>query len=188
MPPKRGVEGMAESPRASKRKELAKSEDIVRKPPISAPKRSSRAKAAQTEVAISVKSESTKVETKIEETKVNLEAVEQKQVANPRKRRELEETARPGVKQEIAQETILPTVKDNKKRKAGLAKTKEESSDSEADAQPKKKALKRKTKEEKEAEAMPLAARTTGLRMFVGAHVSIAKGVQNAVANSVHIG
>ncbi|KAI9761684.1 MAG: hypothetical protein M4579_000918 [Chaenotheca gracillima] len=33
----------------------------------------------------------------------------------------------------------------------------------------------RKTKEEKEAEAMPLAARTTGLKMFIGAHVSSAK-------------
>lgn len=35
----------------------------------------------------------------------------------------------------------------------------------------------RKTKEEKEAEAMPLAARTQGLKMFVGAHVSAAKGI-----------
>lgn len=35
---------------------------------------------------------------------------------------------------------------------------------------------KRKTKEEKEAEAMPLRARTQGLRMLVGAHVSAAKG------------
>lgn len=35
---------------------------------------------------------------------------------------------------------------------------------------------KRKTKEEKEAEAMPLRVRTQGLRMFVGAHVSAAKG------------
>lgn len=34
----------------------------------------------------------------------------------------------------------------------------------------------RKTKEEKEAEAMPLAPRTQGLKMFVGAHVSAAKG------------
>ena len=41
---------------------------------------------------------------------------------------------------------------------------------------PKKVKRKRKTKEEKEAEAMPIAARTTGLRMFVGAHVSGAKG------------
>lgn len=40
----------------------------------------------------------------------------------------------------------------------------------------KKAKRKRKTKEEKEAEAMPLASRTKGLRMFIGAHVSIAKG------------
>ena len=33
-----------------------------------------------------------------------------------------------------------------------------------------------KTRKEKEAEMQPLAARATGLRMFVGAHVSAAKG------------
>lgn len=53
---------------------------------------------------------------------------------------------------------------------------------------PGKSKRKRKTKEEKEAETMPLAARSTGLRMFVGAHVSAAKGVHNAITNSVHIG
>jgi AP endonuclease-1 len=67
---------------------------------------------------------------------------------------------------------------------------------------------KRKTKERKEAVMTPLAARTKGLQMFVGAHVSAAKGlsplrhfdvhrlsvksqilgVQNSVLNSVHIG
>ena len=36
---------------------------------------------------------------------------------------------------------------------------------------------KRKTKEEKEAEMIPLAARTQGLKMFVGAHVSGAGGM-----------
>ena len=51
-----------------------------------------------------------------------------------------------------------------------------------------KPARKRKTKEEKEAEAMPLAARTPSLRMFVGAHTSIAKGVENAINNCNHIG
>lgn len=35
---------------------------------------------------------------------------------------------------------------------------------------------KRKTKAVKEAEMLPLAARTKGLQMFVGAHVSAAKG------------
>ena len=48
--------------------------------------------------------------------------------------------------------------------------------------------VKRKTKEEKEAEKMPLAARTSALKVFIGAHVSCAKGVQNSVTNSVHIG
>lgn len=40
----------------------------------------------------------------------------------------------------------------------------------------------KKTKEEKDAEAMPLAARTPGLRMFVGAHVSAAKGESKCLA------
>lgn len=45
------------------------------------------------------------------------------------------------------------------------------------DGDAKKKVKKsRKTREERDKEAMPLAARTTGLRMFIGAHVSSAKG------------
>lgn len=63
----------------------------------------------------------------------------------------------------------------------------EESGDGHS-AQETLKKRKRKTKEEKETEAMPLAARTTGIRMLVGAHVSIAKGVQNAVNNATHVG
>lgn len=46
----------------------------------------------------------------------------------------------------------------------------------------------KKTKEQKESEAMPLAPRTPGLKMFVGAHVSAAKGVFNSIHNSEHIG
>lgn len=61
----------------------------------------------------------------------------------------------------------------------------EDAADEEPSAKPKQK---RKTKEEKEAEAMPLAARTLGLNMYVGAHTSIAKGVENAITNCVHIG
>ncbi|KAL1966918.1 hypothetical protein VTN77DRAFT_3662 [Rasamsonia byssochlamydoides] len=52
----------------------------------------------------------------------------------------------------------------------------------------KKVSRKRKITEETEVEMTPLAARTQGLRMFVGAHVSAAKGVHNSVTNSVHIG
>ncbi|KAK2754656.1 hypothetical protein FQN54_006789 [Arachnomyces sp. PD_36] len=36
--------------------------------------------------------------------------------------------------------------------------------------------------------AVPLATRTTGLKMFVGAHVSAAQGIHNAVTNSLHVG
>jgi AP endonuclease-1 len=75
------------------------------------------------------------------------------------------------------------------KGKAEAAETVDLEVDQQVDDQtPQKARRKRQTKEEKEAEAMPLAARTTGLRMFVGAHVSIASGVEKAVTNSVHIG
>ncbi|KKY25288.1 putative dna lyase [Phaeomoniella chlamydospora] len=47
---------------------------------------------------------------------------------------------------------------------------------------------KRKTKEEKEAEMQPLASRTPGLSKFVGAHVSMAGGLENSVKNSIRIG
>ncbi|KAJ5653709.1 Endodeoxyribonuclease IV [Penicillium lividum] len=46
----------------------------------------------------------------------------------------------------------------------------------------------KKTKEQKESEAMPLLPRTQGLKMFVGAHVSAAKGVFNSIHNCEQIG
>ncbi|KAI9789031.1 MAG: hypothetical protein M1816_006386 [Peltula sp. TS41687] len=60
-----------------------------------------------------------------------------------------------------------------------------EAEEEESSQKPKRR---RKTKEEREAEAMPLAARTVGLRMYIGAHVSSAKGVHNSITNCVHIG
>lgn len=62
------------------------------------------------------------------------------------------------------------------KRKVEETTIKKEEETIEGKDHPKKSKRKRKTKEEKEAEAMPLAARSTGLQMFVGAHVSSAKG------------
>ena len=53
---------------------------------------------------------------------------------------------------------------------------------------PSKPKRKRKTQEEKDAEAMPLAARTSSLRMFIGAHVSASGGVQNTPPAALHIG
>ncbi|KAL8925239.1 MAG: hypothetical protein Q9172_002289 [Xanthocarpia lactea] len=75
-----------------------------------------------------------------------------------------------------------------KVRKRRAANQEEEAEQACDEPTPKKVKRKRKTKEEKEAEAMPLAARSIGLSMFVGAHVSGAKGVHNSVTNCVHIG
>jgi len=63
-----------------------------------------------------------------------------------------------------------------------------EAHDAEEVETPAKVKRKRKTKEEKEAEMLPLATRTVGSKLLLGAHVSAAGGVQNAVLNSVQIG
>lgn len=77
-------------------------------------------------------------------------------------------------------------VKKSRKRKA-------DSENVEGPARTEKKvSTARKTKAEKEAEAMPFAPRTAiqGLKraMYIGAHVSAAGGVQNAINNAIHIG
>jgi len=74
---------------------------------------------------------------------------------------------------EVGEGVVTPN-KIKRKRKA-----KDEKGDEEGGQdtdKPKKPKQKRKTKEEKEGEAMPIAARTPGLNMFIGAHVSCAKG------------
>lgn len=87
-------------------------------------------------------------------------------------------------KEEIVDSEILP--KKPKRKVETKVEVVEESEEGEGSTQKVKR--KRKTQEEKEAEAMPLAARSNGLRMFIGAHVSCAKGIQNSVTNCVHIG
>ncbi|OBT61689.1 hypothetical protein VE03_09401 [Pseudogymnoascus sp. 23342-1-I1] len=56
----------------------------------------------------------------------------------------------------------------------------------------KKPVKKRKTKEEAENDGMPLAARTAVAtlkrKMYIGAHISAAGGVQNSLPNALHIG
>lgn len=102
------------------------------------------------------------------------------------------------------------TIVDDASPKKATHKTKVKKADEEVqegEDGEKKIKRKRKTKEEKELEAMPLATRTDGLRMLIGAHVSGAKGrsismyiapvelrlctnlgVHNSVTNCVHIG
>lgn len=89
-------------------------------------------------------------------------------------------TKKISVKEEIEEEeTDVEAMQDppKKARKRKVANQEEEKAEQARDEPtPKKAKGKRKTKEEKEAEAMPLAARSIGLRMFIGAHVSGAKG------------
>ncbi|KAF2834869.1 AP endonuclease [Patellaria atrata CBS 101060] len=94
----------------------------------------------------------------------------------------------------VKEEVELKAVKA--KTKGGLKKTTkfeveetEEVVEEEGDkVKVKKVTRKRKTKEEKEAEAMPLAARTVGSNLYIGAHVSSAGGVHNTIINALHIG
>ena len=130
----------------------------------------------------------TKVETEISE-ETDVEAATPSRSASQRKLQvkveELEETAdqTKGKKQttSVTKEHEVhegePTPKKTTKRK-GAGVKEEEGEEADAEDTPKKTVRKRKTKEEKEAEAMPLAARTNGLQMFIGAHVSCAKGMK----------
>ncbi|TVY82982.1 DNA-(apurinic or apyrimidinic site) lyase [Lachnellula suecica] len=93
----------------------------------------------------------------------------------------------------VKAETVVKE-EDTTKPKKAPAKRKIKAEDGEEDegADDTKVKKKRKTKEEKEAEAMPLAPRTAvdtlKKLMHIGAHVSGAGGVQNAINNSLHIG
>ncbi|KAL8667483.1 MAG: hypothetical protein Q9202_000699 [Teloschistes flavicans] len=117
--------------------------------------------------------------------KDNGEATPQK--TKTRKRKLPEAKGKEEAKEEDSQiEESSPKI--NKKRKAATQGGGEIAEDVHGEEAPKSNKRARKTKEEKEAEAMPLVARSIGLRMFIGAHVSGAKGVQNAVTNCLHIG
>lgn len=69
-----------------------------------------------------------------------------------------------------------PATSKGKKRKVKVEEEVKVENGEEDEGGDKKIKRKRKTKEEKEAEAMPLAARTVGHKLFIGAHVSSAGG------------
>ncbi len=88
---------------------------------------------------------------------------------------EKQEKQREEAEELLAHEGTPKTTKRKRQTKQEKVE-KEEEDEGGGEAIPKKVKRKRKTKEEKEAEAMPLAARTASLRMYIGAHVSSAKG------------
>lgn len=118
----------------------------------------------------SVKRGRKKVEQSVQETKADTKQVKEKAQPKAKVAKVVE-----------SDEEIKPA----RKRKA--TKTEEEPEDGEA-VTVKKTPKKRKTKEEKEAEMEPLRLRNLASKMIIGAHVSAAGGVGNAVNNSVHIG
>ena len=72
------------------------------------------------------------------------------------------------------------------KKNASVKEGSESEAEDGEEESPKKRRRPRKTKDAEPP--MPLAARSTGIKTFVGSHVSAAKGVQNSVTNSVHVG
>lgn len=92
------------------------------------------------------------------------------------------QTSRADVDEAKDTKLVSRSVSKKTKQETGIEEA-EEDREIESHAQNKqdkpKGSRKRKTKEEKEADMQPLAARTTGLRMQVGAHVSAAKGTSS---------
>ena len=94
---------------------------------------------------------------------------------NRRKRKEREVKVEYKVEEPLVEPESIESPKRKRETKQALVEDEEEDGAIE-EGTGKKVKRKRKTKEEKEAEAMPLAARTASLRMYIGAHVSSAKG------------
>ncbi|KAK5027715.1 DNA-(apurinic or apyrimidinic site) lyase [Exophiala sideris] len=176
------------SPRKSKR---TKAVDNIAKSPAASTKVSPRKRGA---VALKVEEDLTTRVTV--ETNGTLTVAEEAQVKVEETSRTTKGTGGRKAKKATAAESnedaaeLVPEEEPAKPKRRRKAKEEKEEEVDEpgADGEPKKPKRKRKTKEEKEAEAMPLAARTVGSKLYVGAHTSIAKGVENAITNCVHIG
>lgn len=110
-----------------------------------------------------------KVEPEPEEEEVSEEA--EKPI--PKKRQSKAKAAKEEEPEEDG--TAKPQPKGRARKKPEV-KEEEDQANDDGKAIKKPAPKKRKTKEEKEAEAMPLAARTVGHKLFIGAHVSSAGG------------
>jgi hypothetical protein len=181
----------------SRTKINAHSESDQAKTPVSAKK--TRSVNAKTQVAESTPTEvkhqlTTPSERKTKSSKkgavaVGLEEGEQFEGDASNKTPRKTETAQTkNAETELKEETDTPIKKKTTSKSKATETADLEEDDQVVRGPPQKTPRKRKTKEEKETEAMPLAARTHGLRMFIGAHVSIAAGVEKAVTNCLHIG
>ncbi|KAK3640673.1 DNA-(apurinic or apyrimidinic site) lyase [Elasticomyces elasticus] len=124
---------------------------------------------------------------KTKQTTTKVETVVSDESARPAKKT----TRARKVKIEVEEEAQEEQTKEATPKKSRVRKVKEEEEvDENGDIIEKKPKAKRKSKADKERELveMPLAARTIGHKLLIGAHVSAAGGVQQSILNSVHIG
>ena len=175
-----------------------KSPDFVNRARKKAAQPGSRAEKTKAQSAVSGNSPQKKNSKIVKEaaeesdfTSVKVEAVEASQTQIPKSRKR---TKTQNIKPELVDDVEDPAEnriatkgkRQNKPKKEPQPASSEFPYPASADeTTPKKTQRKRKTKEEKEAEAMPLAARSKSLRMFIGAHVSCAKG--GALLNPLYI-
>lgn len=114
-------------------------------------------------------------------TKVEVEALTEEDLgsSSPKRPRKKVKVSSKTIEEEKASSPTTP--KKSKKGKKTVTEEQDVGEELLVDDTPKKAKRKRKTKDEKEAEAMPLAARATGLKMYLGAHVSSAKGPSSLI-------
>lgn len=105
------------------------------------------------------------------ESDTNINDVKQQKPARATRKRRVKYEEESG-----SQDSQQVTTARGKKREVKVKKEEAVRDEPEDGTTQKKVKRKRKTKEEKEAEAMPLAARTVGHKLFIGAHVSSAGG------------
>ena len=182
--PKRKTAPIPESPRSTKKARVAP--EVETNSTAVTPRRSTRAK-----VTTKVESPASEEHAIVEEKVIKVKTVAPKKA----KTSLASSAAVNGVKKEPKNVKVAPkvetVVKEAPKKASKKAKkptqAKQEDTEEEREVDAEKPKRKRKTKEEKEAEMIPLAARTQGLKMFIGAHVSGAGGLlalKSAVAEA----
>ncbi|MCJ1328722.1 hypothetical protein MMC10_005399 [Thelotrema lepadinum] len=172
--PKRKADTTALSPKSPKRVRINEEKEV--NTTALTPRRSTR----------------TKTVTKLKEP--GQEAVVEELVATVKKTipRKGKTQVKPEILEKVQEDSVKKNKPENKTAKTSQATKIIETGEVEElqtdGKKPTKQKQKRKTKEEKEAEMIPLATRSQGLKMFIGAHVSGAGGVHNSVINGNHIG
>ena len=167
--PKRKADTTALSPKSPKRVRINEEKEV--NTTALTPRRSTR----------------TKTVTKLKEP--GQEAVVEELVATVKKTipRKGKTQVKPEILEKVQEDSVKKNKPENKTAKTSQATKIIETGEVEElqtdGKKPTKQKQKRKTKEEKEAEMIPLATRSQGLKMFIGAHVSGAGGLLSSTSS-----